>query len=225
MTTRPGTRLARRPLHFILVLDCSGSMAADGKIRALNTAVREVLPHLAHVAGENPHAELLFSALAFSTGVNWHVDPPQPIDDVVWEDLTAGGYTDMGAALMSVAERVAISTMGERAMPPAIVLVSDGQPTDDFEGGLRRLLDEPFGAAAARIAVAIGRDVDRDILVRFQGGGEPLLAHNPEQLVTSIRWASAAVTRAASELAPPPPGAFGPVAWHSADIDMDDALW
>ena len=224
MTTRPGTHLARRPLHFILVLDCSGSMAADGKIRALNTAVREVLPHLSQVAGENPHADLMFSALRFSTGVAWHVDPPRPIDEVVWDDLTASGYTDMGAALRAVADRISVRVLGERAMPPAIVMVSDGQPTDDFDAGLKRLVGEPFGAAAARIAVAIGRDVDRDVLVRFQGGGEPLRAHNPEQLVRSIRWASAAVTRAASELAAPV-GVFGPVAWSVSEGGLDDAIW
>jgi uncharacterized protein YegL len=224
MTSRPGTELTRRPLHFVLIADCSGSMAADGKIRALNTAVREVLPHLAEVASENPHAELRFSSLAFSTGVRWHVDPPTPLDRVVWDDLTAAGDTDMGAALEAVARRISVSELGERAMAPAIVLVSDGQPTDDFEAGLGRLLAEPFGAAAARIAVAIGRDADREVLIRFQGAGEPLLAHNPEQLVRSIRWASAAVTRAASELAAPP-GVFGPVAWQSSDQGLGDAVW
>ena len=33
---RPGARLAGRPLHFIFLLDGSGSMATDGKIEALN---------------------------------------------------------------------------------------------------------------------------------------------------------------------------------------------
>jgi uncharacterized protein YegL len=224
MTTRPGTQLARRPLHFILVADCSGSMVADGKIIALNTAVREMLPHLAQVARENPHVDLLFSALRFATGVAWHIEAPTPIDQVVWHDLTAGGYTDMGAALATVAGRVSGPLLGDRAMAPAIVLVSDGQPTDDFDAGLRALLDQPFGAAAARLAVAIGRDAERGVLVEFQGGGEPLLAHNPEQLVRSIRWASTAVTRAASELAAPV-GIFGPVSWQPSDPGGDDVVW
>jgi uncharacterized protein YegL len=183
-----------------------------------------MLPHLAEVANQNPHAQLLFSALAFSSGVRWHIDPPRPVDDVEWDDLTAGGYTDMGAALQAVAARVSIPVLGERAMAPAIVLVSDGQPTDDFEAGLQSLLAQPFGAAAARLAVAIGRDADREVLVRFQGSGEPLLAHNPEQLVRSIRWASAAVTRAASELAAPR-AVFGPVAWQASDQGLGEAVW
>lgn len=223
MTSRPGSRLARRPLHFVLVADCSGSMAADGKIHALNAAVREMLPHLVQLAGDNPHVDLLFSALRFSTGVSWHVEAPTPVDQVVWHDLTAGGYTDMGAALRTVAERLADDRFTERAMSPAIVLVSDGQPTDDFDDGLRALLDVPLGRAAARIAVAIGRDVERHVLAEFQGGGEPLLAHNPEQLVRSIRWASAAATRAASEVVPPL-AMFGPVPWQSSDSG-GDPIW
>jgi len=223
MMSRPGSQLSRRPLHFILVADCSGSMAADGKIHALNAAVREMLPHLVQLAGDNPHVDLLFSALRFGTGVTWHVEAPTPVAHVIWRDLTAGGYTDMGAALRTVAKRLADPVFTERAMAPAIVLVSDGQPTDDFDGGLRALLDEPLGRAAARIAVAIGRDVEKQVLVEFQGAGEPLLAHNPEQLVRSIRWASAAATRAASELAAPL-AMFGPVAWQTSDSG-GDPIW
>ena len=111
MITRPGTQLARRPLHFFLAADCSGSMAADGKVQALNTAVREVLPHLAQVAGENPHVDLLFSALAFSSGVRWHVDPAVPVEQVAWSDLTPGGYTDMGAALSEIAGRLQVGSV------------------------------------------------------------------------------------------------------------------
>ena len=34
MAKRPGGELATRPLHFIWIADCSGSMATDGKIQA-----------------------------------------------------------------------------------------------------------------------------------------------------------------------------------------------
>ena len=66
MTERPGAQLARRPLHFFLLADCSGSMAASGKMTALNTAIREVLPHLAETSHGNPHAEVSVRAIGFS---------------------------------------------------------------------------------------------------------------------------------------------------------------
>jgi hypothetical protein len=75
-------------------------------------------------------------------------------------------------------------------------------PTDDYRVGLGRLLDEPWGARAVRVAVGIGRDADREVLQRFMGPGEiaPLTANNPEQLVRQIRWASTHAGRVASAL-------------------------
>ena len=40
MAKRPGGELATRPLHFIWICDCSGSMSVDGKIQQLNYAYR-----------------------------------------------------------------------------------------------------------------------------------------------------------------------------------------
>ncbi len=51
---RPGGELATRPLHFIWIADCSGSMDIDGKIQTLNNAIREAIPHMQSVADENP---------------------------------------------------------------------------------------------------------------------------------------------------------------------------
>jgi uncharacterized protein YegL len=181
-------------------------MAADGKIQALNAAVREMLPHLVRVGHQNPHAELLFRALRFGTGAAWHVPVPTPVEQVRWPPLEAGGYTDLGAALGLLATHLTTPPMEERALPPALVLVSDGQPTDDLDAGLAQLRATPFGAAAIRLAVAIGNDADLGVLRRFIGlpGVEPFQASNPEQLVETLRWASTHVSRMASELAPRP---------------------
>ena len=121
-------------------------MAADGKMQALNNAIRETLPHLVDVADQNPHAELLVRAIAFSTGARWHIEQPTPVDQLEWEDLTTGGYTDLGAALDLLAPQLGAAAMEERALPPAIVLISDGMPTDDYKPALGRFLDEPWGA-------------------------------------------------------------------------------
>ena len=66
MSDRLGGALARKPLHFIFVLDVSGSMLRGGRIQALNNAITEVLPHLRDEARANPHAELLIRVLAFA---------------------------------------------------------------------------------------------------------------------------------------------------------------
>jgi uncharacterized protein YegL len=43
--------------------------------------------------------------------------------------------------------------MEQRALPPVLVLISDGQPTDDFEAGLATLMAEPWARKAVRLAV------------------------------------------------------------------------
>jgi uncharacterized protein YegL len=201
---RPGSRLASRPLHFFILADCSGSMASDGKIAALNNAIREMLPHLLDVAAQNPHAEVLVRAIAFSSGARWHVAEPTPVEAVDWPDLTAGGYTDLGAALDLLAAELGAAE-SQRCLPSAALLVSDGMPTDDYRSALGRFLDEPAGRRAVRMAVGIGRDADHEVLERFVGSVEraPTTANNPEQLVRMIRWAATEASRAASSLARP----------------------
>jgi uncharacterized protein YegL len=200
MIRRPGGELATRPLHFIWLADCSGSMGNDGKIQALNTAIREAIPHMQRVADENPNAQVLVRAVKFASGAQWHVAQPTPVAAFRWPDLKAGGHTDMGKALALVAEALKMPPMSERALPPVLVLVSDGQPTDHFEAGLSALLDQPWGKKAVRMAIAIGEDADHDVLQKFIGHPElrPLQANNPEALVSYIKWVSTAVLQAAS---------------------------
>lgn len=200
MAKRPGGELAARPLHFIWIADCSGSMGVDGKIQSLNTAIREAIPHMQEIADDNPNAEVLVRALRFSSGAQWHVTQPTPISDFRWEDLNADGVTDMGRALRMVADQLKMPPMTDRALPPVLVLLSDGQPTDDFAGGLKTLMDEPWGKKAVRIAIAIGGDADHEVLEKFIGHPElkPLQANNPEALVRHIKWVSTAVLKAAS---------------------------
>lgn len=200
MSKRPGAELSTRPLHFIWIADCSGSMSEDGKIQALNNAIREALPHMKEVADDNPNAQVLVRTIKFSDGAQWHVAQPTPLHDFKWEDLTADGVTDMGKAFEMVAEQLKIPPMSDRALPPVLVLISDGQPTDDYQKGLEKIFNQPWGKKAVRIAIAIGEDADTDVLAKFINNVEikPLMANNPDKLTKYIRWASTAVLKSAS---------------------------
>jgi uncharacterized protein YegL len=200
MAKRPGGELATRPLHFIWIADCSGSMTADGKMQALNFAIREALPAMRKEADENPNADVLVRALKFSSGASWHVATPMKLADFKWEDLPSDGVTDMGRALSMVAEQLKMPPMTDRALPPVLVLLSDGQPTDDFNKGLSELMNQPWGKRAVRIAIAIGGDADMDVLQKFIGNPEikPLQANSPDALVRYIKWVSTAVLKSAS---------------------------
>lgn len=200
MAKRPGGELATRPLHFIWITDCSGSMSVDGKIQSLNQAIRDALPHMRNVADENPNADVMVRALKFSSGAQWHVSQPTPVADFKWVDLQASGVTDLGRALSMLAEQLRIPPMTDRALPPVLVLISDGQPTDDFNKGIQELMDEPWGKKSVRIAIAIGADADLQTLQRFIGHPElqPLKANNSDDLVRHIKWTSTAVLKSAA---------------------------
>lgn len=196
---RPGGELANRPLHFIWIADCSYSMEGS-KIQSLNHAIREAIPAMQSVAADNVNAEVLVRAVKFSDGAKWHVAEATPVEDFKWQDLQVDGMTDMGAAFRLVADQLKMPPMTERGLPPVLVLISDGQPTDDFESGLKELMALPWGKKAVRIGIAIGEDADMEVLQQFIGNKElqPLHAHNAEQLVNYIRWVSTAVLQAAS---------------------------
>lgn len=114
MAKRPGGELATRPLHFIWIADCSGSMGVDGKIQTLNFAIRDAIPFMQRVADENPNAEVLVRALRFSSGAQWHVSKPTPVAEFKWTDLPAEGVTDMGRALRMIAEQLKMPPMTDR---------------------------------------------------------------------------------------------------------------
>ncbi len=195
----PGGEMAARPLHFFWIADCSGSMAGD-KIQSLNTAIREAIPEMRKVAANNPNAQVLVRALKFSSGANWHIAQPTPLEKFQWVNLSSGGVTDMGRAFTLVAEQLKVPPMVPRGLPPVLVLISDGYPTDDVNRGLNAIMAQPWGKKAVRLAIGIGGDADYHMLQKFIGNPEILACHanNPEALVRYIKWASTAAVQAAS---------------------------
>jgi uncharacterized protein YegL len=212
-----------RPLHVFLLLDCSSSMNVGGKIQALNAAIAEALPIMRAEAEKNPQAEVLVRVVTFSTGASWHVAEPTPIASFLWNDVAAGGDTHLGAALALVSEALRIPPMPERALPPVLVLISDGRPTDrEFPARLDELLTLPWGRRAVRIAIAIGRDADEEILQAFigAGGSRPLRANSPEDLADLMRWTSTVVLREASQPAVERGAASGPLSKPPPPSDL-----
>jgi uncharacterized protein YegL len=199
----PNVEFASRPLNFFWIVDQSGSMNGNGKIQALNRAIREALPHMQQAARENPNARILVRVLTFGDGAQWHVSQATPVEEFNWLDIAAvpRAATPMGQAMLALAQQMKVPPMQQRALPPVCVLVSDGQPTDDFNAGLRAFMAEEWGKRSVRLAIAIGGDADLEPLRDFIGNDElePLKADNPEALVAQIRWASVEVLKAVSQ--------------------------
>jgi uncharacterized protein YegL len=114
--------------------------------------------------------------------------------------VTDAGNTSMGAALGLLARSISRDLMPEHGLAPVAVLVSDGEPTDDFEAGLQQLMAQPWGKKMVRIAIAVGSEADTESLRKFIGDNSfPVLtANNPEALVQHIKFVSTEVVKAAS---------------------------
>ena len=187
---RPGAELASRPVHFFWIVDCSGSMFGD-KIGTVNNTIQICIPEMARAAENNPNAQLLIRALAFSTGATWLTPNPVPVADYAWDDLDADGVTDLGKAYELLAAQLSIPPMPARALPPVLVLLTDGQPTDNYKKAFDNLKSLPWFRKAVRIAISIGQDVDDDVLLEFTGNRELVLqANNAPALAKMIKWAS-----------------------------------
>lgn len=195
---RPGGALASRPLHFFWVVDCSGSMWGE-KIGVVNNTIQSVLPEMLDEAAENPNAQLLIRTLKFATGASWVTENPVKVEEYVWEDLEAGGVTDLGKAFDLLSAQLDVKQMGERALPPVIVLLTDGQPTDDYKKSLNKFQKLPWAKKAVRIAISVGQDADDDVLLEFTGNRELVLqANNAKMLAKMIKWASTAISAVSS---------------------------
>ena len=184
---RPGGELASRPLHFFWIVDCSGSMYGE-KIGTVNYAIQSTIPEMVSAAENNPNAQLMIRTLKFSTGASWVTSNPVNVEDFAWDDLEAGGVTDLGKAFELLSAQLTIPPMSDRALPPVLVLLSDGQPTDDYKKALAELKKLPWGKKAVKIAISIGQDAEDEVLEEFTGNKELVLqANNAAALTKMIR--------------------------------------
>lgn len=211
---------ARRILHVIFVVDCSGSMTGE-RIGSLNWAARAAVPAMREAAADHPDTDVMIRVVRFADGVDWPVRVPTPAAEFVWTTLAAGGESSMGAALAAVAAALAEPGRddGAELLPPVIVLLSDGLPTDDVRSGIAALAATELGARAVRVPIAIGQDADHDLLQAFIGDPalRPLRANNAEMLVSRVRWAASAPLKAIAG-----PAGAGPLAALAGQAEHHD---
>ena len=190
-------------------------MRVQGRIDALNEAIRAAVPHIQAVARENPQAGIYVNAIRFGDEARWVVERLTPAYEFGWPGIEASGGTAMGEAIAMVGEALQPPLIWGRALPPLLALVTDGLPTDDFRAGMSHLLSKAWGRRAARYAVAIGEEAagaEAQATLRAfvsKDAPPPLIARDPETLAGHIRWISTAALRAiCSPLAYPAATAF-----------------
>jgi uncharacterized protein YegL len=196
--------IAKRTMVLFFLVDTSGSMAGK-KIGAVNDAIFNVLPEIRTISEDNADAEIKIAALTFSNGAKWLYDEPKPAKEFDWPYVDADGMTDLGAAYHMLNEKLSRSAFMndvEGSYAPAIFLMTDGQPTDDYQKELEKLNGNKWFHVAIKVAVAIGEesDVNDDVLTEFTGTSEAVLrAHTPEALAKMIRLVSVTASKIGSQ--------------------------
>lgn len=185
--------VARRTMVLFFVVDTSGSMEGS-KIGTLNQAIEDVIPEIREISENNADAQIKIAVLEFSSGARWVTPQPIPADDFSWQYLNAVGLTDFGDACRQLNDKLSRNSFMSDitgSFAPAVFLLSDGAPTDDFTPALDELWGNNWFKKAIKVAVAIGDDANREVLARFTGDSEGVLTvHSPEALKKMIRFVS-----------------------------------
>lgn len=212
-----------RPLPVIILADVSGSMAENGKIEALNVAVKQMVESFAKES--RLRADIQVGLITFGgrkADLHLPLISAHAVSEV--EAFTAAGATPMGAAfalakqLLEDKDRVPA-----RAYRPVLVLVSDGAPTDDWENPLAALKGSERAQKASRFAMAIGADADRELLAQFTNDVEaPVFeAHEAEDIRRFFRAVTMSVVARSSSPSPDQPLAIDVSEIPADDLDLD----
>jgi uncharacterized protein YegL len=185
-----------RPLPVIVLADTSGSMSENGKIEALNQSLKEMIQTFA--TESRIRAEIQVGIITFggaSAEVHLPLTPAHQIIET--KPIGAKGATPMGQAFEAVRQLLEDrDVIPSRAYRPALILVSDGLPTDDWEKPFADLRASERAQKATRFAMAIGGDADEAMLAQFANDREaPLFkAHEARDIHRFFRAVTMSVT-------------------------------
>lgn len=160
-----------RPLPVILLLDTSGSMYGES-IDTLNIAVKRMVESFKNE--ESTQVEIYTAIVTFGGRANLHL-PFTKASEINWTNLEANGMTPFGGAL-SICKDLIMNLnnteFGGKPYKPTVVLVSDGNPTDDYEDLLDEFVKTPRTGTCDRWALGIGEHADYAMLAKFISGQE-----------------------------------------------------
>jgi len=164
------------------------------KMDVLNESVEKMLSVFSKE--EKMDTEILVSIITFGDDANL-VFSPIKASDVVFEKLIADGETSMGAALTMAKEMIEDrSITPSRAYRPTIILVSDGQPNDNWEQSLDDFISSGRSQKCDRMALAIGKDADKIVLEKFIEGADHNLFYSDdaEKISEFFKYVTMSVT-------------------------------
>jgi uncharacterized protein YegL len=205
-----------RRLPVYLVLDISGSMSGE-PIEAVKNGVQVLVSTLR----QDPYAlETAFlSVITFDSSARQLV-PLTELSMFQMPDIHATGTTSLGEALSLLANRASTEVAKTTAevkgdWKPLVFLMTDGEPTDNWQKGLNDFKNQKFGMV---VACAAGSGANTSILKQITEVVVQLDTADSATIKAFFKWVSASVSTGSqkieasgkdvsglNELPPPPP--------------------
>ena len=192
-----------KSLPLVFLLDVSGSMSYANKIEALNKAVKDMIDEFSH-----EEIKIIICIITFGYEVkcityDFLKTNPQAFVEInelqtYLKEFSASGSTPMGTALeMAKAIIEDKNQTPGKAYRPTVILVSDGQPDSGWEKPLEDFIKTGRSQKCDRMAMAIGKDADKNVLQKFvDGTNNPLFeAHNASEIVKFFKLVTMSVTQ------------------------------
>jgi uncharacterized protein YegL len=209
-----------RRLPVYLLLDVSESMLDEG-IESLQKGLSSLMMDL---YGDAQALETAWvSVITFADRAE-QVVPLTELGQVRIPPLRCRPGTALGGALALLAERMRAEVRTQSAgvkgdWKPLVFLLTDGMPTDDWEGPAARLRALLGQHPANLIAIGCGEEVDPYVLMQVSGN-VLMMRDDPESFRRLFHWISSSITLTSKAIADPDPG---PVSLEKLPAGMEPA--
>lgn len=189
-----------KKLPVILLLDVSSSMQG-AKIDSLYNATCDMIDTF--VGAQLKEQSIDVAIITFGKEIKLHTPytPVKEIQDKGLEYFVADGMTPMGTAIQMAKDMIDDkSVTPSRIYRPAVVLVSDGEPNDDWRNPMAMFINDGRSSKCQRFAVAIGEKADRTVLETFTENPDNVFyAANASDLAGCFKTVSMSVTTTATK--------------------------
>lgn len=180
-------------LFFYFIVDASKEMQGE-RIGVLNYSIQSIIPDLIDCMEDwknQREIEIYIRTMSYNDSAVWMEEKPIPIEDYVWNDITAYGGKSVCSAIRLFREELSRYKINKRNVMIIPILFSGGHANDDYRKSMHELIAVPIMRRSIRIGISLGREADDELLLLFTGNNECILQAKSEgfhYISHFIRW-------------------------------------